>query len=324
MTSNHETGMTDGNSDVILLFPRDDRQMLDWILVLSAVGVPHQPRRAEGRRSIAVPTDNGQRASREIAAFERENAHWPPPPPGMPVKTQPSGWSAAWVGVLLSVIYLVFGPFHRGSAVLAGAAMSGRQVADGEWWRLLTSLGVHADLSHLAANLISLLAFGATAVTLFGGGLTWAGVLLASVMANALGIPGSGRDLSGMVSFGASTAVFALLGMLVGQRITLAFRNHESRARPAPVNFPTIRKRLWRPIGAAAAIFAMLGAAPHTNVAAHFRGLVCGTAIGALIQLAGPHKVPPLAQRLLEMLAFAIFMYAWRRVLLASIFLGST
>jgi rhomboid protease GluP len=34
----------------------------------------------------------------------------------------------------------------------AGAAQAGL-IADGEWWRAVTALGLHADLSHLASNL---------------------------------------------------------------------------------------------------------------------------------------------------------------------------
>lgn len=303
---------TDENGQ-LSLFPLDDRQFLNWLLVLSARGIPHHPARNEiAAGTIKVAAVDADRARSEIALFERENANWPPAPPDRPSTVQSGGWSAVWVSLMLAGLFLLFGPYHPDSRILNRAVSIGARVADGEWWRLITSLGVHGDFKHLGANLVSLLAFGVSGVMVFGGGLIWLGGLLAAGGANA--ISGVLLNRGGPISFGASTGVFALLGMLVGQRFVLALSSFRRATLPGKPNRQP-RQWLWQPLGAAAAIFAMLGTAPNTNVAAHFWGLVCGMAMGAMLQALNPRRVPVTLQRLLEMLAFGVFLYAWRQVL---------
>ncbi len=284
--------------------------MLEWLLVLAALDIPHHPRRdADGLR-IELSEADVERARREIDTYERENADWPPPPPQRPPVVQPSGWSAAWVALLLGGLYVVFGPYDPGHDVLPRAASMGERIAGGEWWRLLTSLGVHADFPHLGANLVSILVFGSAAATGFGGGLAWMGALLAAMLANVLSGVVFARP--GLVSFGASTGVFALLGLLVGQRLALLpTRSRGAGGDPRPLGVARRRSR-YRILGAGAAIFALLGTAPHTNVSAHFWGLACGTAMGLLLQALNPRRVPDIAQRMLELLAVVLFLFAWR------------
>lgn len=88
----------------------------------------------------------------------------------------------------------------------------GFQTLSGQWWRLLTSLFVHTETSHLLTNLVGLILFGrriermlgapAFALLYFSCGLS-GGILLIAFQPGAAG-------------YGASLSVLGLLGALIG------------------------------------------------------------------------------------------------------------
>ncbi len=84
-------------------------------------------------------------------------------------------------------------------------------IREGEWWRAVTALGLHADAVHLAGNMVFGIVFGFLAGELLGWGLAWFGMLLAGALGNALN---AFVQAPGHTSIGASTAVFATLGIL--------------------------------------------------------------------------------------------------------------
>ena len=97
--------------------------------------------------------------------------------------------------------------------------------ARGEWWRAVTALTLHLDQEHLLGNVLFGAVAGIAASRLLGPGVAWASILGAAVLANYTEIlitPITHRAV------GASTAVFAALGLLSGmawrQRLTLRER----------------------------------------------------------------------------------------------------
>ena len=143
--------------------------------------------------------------------------------------------------------------------------------ARGEWWRPLTALFLHADLAHLWSNLLpGVLVFAVVCAT-FGRLRGWLLLVVASVVANttvaALSYPGSYRSL------GASTAVFAGLGLLTGSAVRHAWRS-----------VPSGRWRaVFVPLGAGLTLLALHGAGGlRTDVVAHVAGFVAGLLAGAL------------------------------------------
>ena len=69
-------------------------------------------------------------------------------------------------------------------------------IREGEWWRAVTALGLHADSVHLAGNLVFGLVFGFLAGELLGWGLAWFGMLLAGVLLLRLGLAASAAKAS--------------------------------------------------------------------------------------------------------------------------------
>lgn len=159
----------------------------------------------------------------------------------------------------------------------AGASSSLGLWRDGEWWRPLTALFLHADLQHLGGNALAALCFAPLVCRQVGVVRGWGLILLCGTLANAatswIMLP------EPYESIGASTATFAALGLLSGLGLTLLLR-HGARL--------TMLRQL-APVIAGVILLGMLGSGSgdgRTDVLAHCVGygfgLVAGTLHGLL------------------------------------------
>lgn len=109
--------------------------------------------------------------------------------------------------------------------VLYRGALIPRFVAGDEWWRLLSSMFLHAGFVHLALNMLSLYFLGAFAEESFGRGRFLA-LYLISGIASGIAYLYFGDFTKPVV--GASGAIFGLLGGVFGftlQRGTFSWQN---------------------------------------------------------------------------------------------------
>ena len=90
--------------------------------------------------------------------------------------------------------------------------MFGAAVAAGEWWRLLTAPFLHAGLWHLALNMFALWILGGLLEPLLG---RWRFVTVYLVSALAGSVTSYAFSSPGVISVGASGAVFGLLGAVL-------------------------------------------------------------------------------------------------------------
>jgi len=148
------------------------------------------------------------------------------------------------------------------------ALVGGQQhalVAQGDWWRLLTSVFLHVDLLHLAVNASSLWVLGALAEQRIGA-TRWLTVFIlggvgASVASQLAGVPASD---------GASGGAFALVGLLLVARL----RDGQRMDADA-------RWLLGRPLAVLALLNLVAGfALPGVDGVAHVAGLVLGALLG--------------------------------------------
>src|SRR5439155_27212140 len=119
---------------------------------------------------------------------------------------------SAQIGIL-ALAWLIGGDATVERVFRAGSTVPDRVWA-GEWWRLLTSMFVHADWDHVLGNSLTLLVLGARLAPVFGSlaftELFLLGGLASSVAEMAFCPTGSG---------GSSGAIFALLGALLAHPI---------------------------------------------------------------------------------------------------------
>ena len=99
----------------------------------------------------------------------------------------------------------------RGGTVYSHGALFGPLVADGEWWRIVTSGFLHAGILHLAFNMYFLYFLG-TLLEPEIGKLRFAAIYFVSLLGGSFGALLTSPDA---VTVGASGAVFGLMGAAI-------------------------------------------------------------------------------------------------------------
>lgn len=139
-----------------------------------------------------------------------------------------------------------------------------------EWWRPFTALFMHADTGHLLSNLSMGILFGLLCSKSMGALLAWTLIILGGVSGNLLTswsyIPEVHRSL------GASTAVFAAIGVLTGHGAAETLRDRSK--------VTLFRRSL--PLLGGLVLLGMYGFGPdpRTDILAHVWGFFCGAILG--------------------------------------------
>jgi rhomboid protease GluP len=249
-----------------------------------------------GEVALMVAPADAWRAHQELARYAEENRQ---SRPALPLRSLAAGLEG--VLVYCAVLFLLYGAPRRQTFSWdwwsAGAAQAGL-IVDGEWWRTLTALGLHADLGHLAGNLAFGSGLGLLLTQLLGTGLAWLAILLAGAFGNGLSAL---LQPATHTAVGASTAVFGALGILAA----LAWKRQVAIWR--------LRLRRWLPFAAGLMLLAYLGVGgERTDVSGHFAGFVAGAALGAALAFKAPGLFQGAsAQRGCGTAALALFALAW-------------
>ena len=260
---------------VVVLEGRDPRYADEAIFVLRAIGIEHALTRLEGTWQLSVPAASASRASTELAAY---HAELQADPRHGRIKIEEI--SHGWFGVIAyAAVLLVAGVAANQDLLGQDWLRTGRldvdRVLAGEWWRTVTALCLHADVGHLGGNLAFGSFFGLFAGRYLGSGVAWLGILMGGLLGNALN---SLIQPSGHLAIGASTAVFAALGLLGAYTWQRGFFRQTSwKTRAAPVT-------------AAIGLLAFVGTGGggeggNVDIIAHLTGFIAGFAIGVLLAL---------------------------------------
>jgi membrane associated rhomboid family serine protease len=233
-------------------------------LVLESKGLPYDVIDLDGTSVLLVSPEAAESARDEIARYEAERRIVRDAPPTL-IPFGGAGLGAGIYAAVLLIIAYCAGIQWLGMDWLASGALEPRAGA-GEWWRAVAALTLHMDQAHLLGNLLFGAGIGILAGRVFGPGLAWASILGAAAAANYLEMLISPSTHSAV---GASTAVFAALGLLTGcawrQRLTLRER---------------FRYR-WAPLFAGVCLLGFLGAGgEHVDVLGHGLGFATGVALG--------------------------------------------
>ncbi len=217
-----------------------------------------------GSEVLLVEPATAPAVREQLARFERESTYWPPRAPIEPAPSDPHrGLFPPLLWALLLVA--VFRGQQVSPALTEGGLLDARAiVSGGEIWRAFTALWLHADVGHLLSNLVSGWFVLRTWFCLVPLGRGWAQLLGAATLANLL--LAIAAQAGGHRSLGASTLVFAGIGLLTGR--ALRRRGQPGRWRP-----------LLIPAAAGFAVLGLYGAGDaNTDVLAHVAGFLCGVA----------------------------------------------
>ena len=156
--------------------------------MLSAVRIECRVTPAESGYLLLVDADDIDRAEAELRAYERENSQEEPhdqPTPEEYDGPAPLNLALA-VASAMGAFYLVTGPRDPNVGWFVAGSADAARILEGELWRVVTALSLHADLTHLIGNLL----FGTLFLTLagrsLGPGVAFALALLAGSGGNLL------------------------------------------------------------------------------------------------------------------------------------------
>lgn len=186
-------------------------------LVILATGTPYRIDRLEARRYlIRVPPERAPLCSVQVGRYCEEVRQRKL----RPTEVIPSGEHPVSVVPFLSVATLLLGIFAfshgaGGEAWFRLGRMDSQAIwTQQEWWRILTPLGLHADIGHLAGNLGFGAIFAFFVVKRWGNLVGWSLILSTGVIGNLL--LAIGYLQVPHLSVGASTAVMGAIGLLAG------------------------------------------------------------------------------------------------------------
>lgn len=274
------------------------------ILTLSAVGIHTWTKVRDGGFAVMVTRDSLALAQKNLREVAEETLAAQAPPPAPVTVPHPNAWMGSVIyAMVITVVAYAAGIDSFGADWLELGAVNGSIVATGEWWRVFTALTLHSDVAHLTGNLVFGVVFGYFGSIALGGGITWAAIILAAALGNTLDAMVMPHANS---SIGASTAVFAALGLLS----THAWRQG------AAIGLQRVRR--WAPLIAGVMLLALTGmGGENTDIVAHVTGFISGGLFGVVL---GRLKQQRFKSRGVQLIAaaFAIaaITFAWSWALL--------
>lgn len=266
-------------------------------LVLQSLRITHNIVEGEFRYMLAVPEHEAERARAELRAYSEENLKAParPIPVAIDYHNAIPGL-IAYVAIVCGVAWLA-GQQTFGYNWFAAGRIDGALFRDGEVWRTITALTLHSGLKHILANL----GFGALfvffACRLAGSGIAGFTILIASAAGNAantLLLDAAHRSL------GASTAVFAALGLTAG----FVWRAKLMRQDRWPLR--------WGPLVGGFALLAFTGTGDaNTDIGAHVAGFAMGMAGGLLLTMITPLLANLRVQTAAGLSSLCVLLASW-------------
>ncbi|MDA7640207.1 rhomboid family intramembrane serine protease [Opitutaceae bacterium] len=297
-TANSQNEITEGGDFVVIGTYKSVRLAHEAGLAILAAGHHYWVYPVEDLYALAVLPKHAETLRREVDIAQLKNRFWPPVSIDLPNQSTRKAPTVIFAMSLL-------GMFTAQNAIpgLKDLGMNSSEgvFQNGEWWRIVTAITLHADLAHLAGNLLGIALFTYLCCRYMGNGLAWFLIVLVASFANLtnayirLGEP--------FFSLGASTAVFAALGLLAGFPVGTFLKTRDP-----------MQNRDWLiPFFGGCILFAWMGGGEFpTDVMGHVLSFVFGTVVAIGIAWTGLHsKLNALYQKLLLLITWVLLIASW-------------
>ncbi len=258
------------SSESKILQVSDPGLLNTYSLVLSAADITHRIQYISSDHiEIYVAVGQREKALYELASYDSENRNWPPSfQPDAFVPTFRAMSSLVTGGLVF--MYGLSGDWRLHSFWFEkGAGDSSAILNNYQFYRLVTSLTLHADIVHLLGNCF----LGAILLHFFfhltGNGIGLFALLFTATLATFINVLVHGP---GHLFVGFSTAIFSVIGMLC----TISFALKTNR----------LALHFLMPMMSGLALLAFLGTGgERTDLGAHLFGLLCGLTTGNFVRL---------------------------------------
>ena len=236
------------------------------VLVLTSQGIDHYIEKTEATYSIRVLRTDHEKAMKTMTLFFEENRFFR-------VRQQLSqipfsSFKSYPAFSIMALLCLVHGFAHYKNAheqLVLKYGSSALYIIQGETFRAVTALFLHADTAHLLGNLAGLLIFAAPLISVSGTGT---GLFLLLAAGTAGNLINAYFYQTAHLSIGASTAVMGAAGLLAAYQATR--KSH-------PLKLDNLM-----PIFAVAILVAMFSQGERTDVWAHIFGFLSGLSLGVV------------------------------------------
>lgn len=274
---------------------RSRQAIIECELVLTSIGIETRLERNISGWLLFTRAEMANAARQQLALYRKENRR-------SGVQRDPSPRIDSGIVGCIAYLGIIWAVWLLESSGLAsrlsqdGAMWALAVREQGEWWRTVTALLLHADIAHLIGNSAFGLVFGILAGRYYGSGVAWLLIVLCGALGNYLNAQVQ-NDM--FVSIGASTSMFAAVGLIGGMFFRRRF----------------LPGRGWKynaiPIAGAIGIFAFMGiGSERTDVVAHFTGLICGLLAGVIVASFDLRRIGKSGQIVAGILTLAILGFA--------------
>lgn len=245
---------------------RTKRRAMDWSLVLASQEIEATISQENGWELLVGESDF-ERAQSVIALYERENRgwNWRKKLPGTALIFH---WGSFVPCLVLSAFFIL--SEAPNSSLKSLGVMDNAAISQGEWWRIFTAIYLHADASHLIANLTTGFIFFGIAMAICGPGRG----LLAAYLA------GAGGNLIGFLIYPELHRSLGASGMVMG---ALGVISVESLAAWRVIR---LKRIMARGVAAGALVLVLMGFSEGTDIIAHVGGFCCGAVLGTILHFA--------------------------------------
>ena len=236
------------------------------ILILTSQNIENHVERENKLFNILVNEADMEKARTMVETYYKENKFFrlKQQLQQIPISSFKS-YPAFCIMGLLWIIHAACIHYHVHEAMILKYGASSLFILQGETYRAVTALFLHADARHLAGNMAGMLIFGAPFISLSGFGVGPFMLLFAGTLGNLFN---AHLYQTAHLSIGASTAVMAAAGLLVAFQAT-------------PKKKP-LRLNNLMPVFAGALMVGMFSQGERTDVMAHVFGFLSGLGSGII------------------------------------------
>src|SRR5437588_8953370 len=193
-------------------------------------------------------------------------------------------------GLNIAVFLLIAVAGGSGNALtlMAFGVKSNQEIAQGQWWRLVTPMFIHIGLLHLFFNSYALWIVGPQVEKLYGS----ARFIILYVLTGVAGVYGSYSYHPYTISAGASGAIFGLFGVL----LVFGIRYRDSIP-------PFFKRAVGTGVLPVIVINLIIGfTIPQIDNSAHLGGLIAGAVLAGVVPFQKPGAETPNVFRSIQMI----------------------
>jgi len=251
---------------MITIIDQLSRERADtFSLVLDSAGIGNRVIRSDNGFRIDVSESFAGSAQDAIRCYQKENPIAEDRVPAHDPHVTRLHLSGVAVALLLLTVHLAIYSSALPDDYVTAFGADSRRILNGESYRCVTALWLHADDAHLAGNMAGIALFGTAVIGFTGPGVGWLMILASGCLGNWFN---AYVYQAGHLSIGASTMVFGAVGLLCSLQVNRSLRTGRGW------------KRIFLAMGGGLALLAFLGTSARSDVGAHLFGFLAGILFG--------------------------------------------